>query len=157
MSTRRLELQLTALVVGVFLLGMVSALRGREIFPFASWFLFSRVPQTVTSYELRLAELNGEKFEPARPLTKVPLFLRSPQSSTVRDLVQRLGRCVEAGQAEEVADVLRIFRAHFHQQGGTGSLVLVRLRYDPLRRWRIGEAQETELWRLPWPLPERRS
>lgn len=157
MSTRRLELQLTALVAAVFLLGMVSALRDREIFPFASWFLFSRVPQTVTSYELRLVELDGQKFEPPRPLTKVPLFLRSPQSSTVRDLVQRLGRSVEAGRTNEVNDVLRIFRAHFHQQGGRGSLALVRLRYDPLHRWRTGEAQENELQRLPWPLPDSRS
>lgn len=154
MTTRRLELQLTALLGAVFVLGLVSAWRGREIFPFASWFLFSRVPQQVTTYELWLTDFDGQKFDPPRPLTKVPLFLRSPQSSTVRDIIQRLGRAIEAGQTEEVAEVLRIFRAHFHQQGGKGSLAVMRLRYDPLRRWQLGEMETRELQRLPWPLPE---
>lgn len=153
-ALRRLELQLTILVGAVFVLGMCSAIRGREIFPFASWFLFSRIPQEVSNYEIWVVEMDGWKIEPPQSLTTIPYFLRSPQSSTVRDLIQRLGRGASAGNPEEMRRTLALFRPHFHKQGGSGSMLLVKLKYDPLARWRTGQMQAQELRRIPWPLPE---
>ena len=131
---RRLELQLTILVAAVFVLGMCSAIRGREIFPFASWFLFSRIPQEVSTYELWLVETDGAKVEPPQSLTTIPYFLRSPQSSTVRDLIQRLGRGASAGNREEMRLTMDLLRSQFHKQGGSATLVLMKLKYDPLVR-----------------------
>lgn len=147
----RLETKLTIALCAVFGLGLVSAVRG-EIFPFASWFLFSRVPQQVTAYELRAVEWNGAKFDPPSSVTAVPHLLRSPQSSTVRDLIQRIGRATE--QKTDVAPALAVFRQHLHADG-RGIFAVVRLKYDPLERWRTGQMEAQELARLPWRPAER--
>ncbi|OAI43086.1 hypothetical protein AYO41_02865 [Verrucomicrobia bacterium SCGC AG-212-E04] len=138
---RRLQAALTALVVGTFALGMVSAVRpSGEIFPFASWFLFSLVPQRVTSYEIRVHSWGDQKFEPAKPLIEIDGLVRSPQSSLVFQLVQRFGRAVEAGNATERDNAWRLLQARFSNSAPV-RYDLIKLSYDPMERAR-GEVVE---------------
>src|SRR5258707_14931056 len=99
---RRIQAALLAILAGTFALGLVSAVRpGGEIFPFASWFLFSLVPQRVTSYDLLVRSWGSREFQPPKSLIEVEGLLRSPRASTVYQLVQRYGRAAEAGQRAE--------------------------------------------------------
>lgn len=142
---RRLQAALIALVVGTFALGMVSAVRpAGEIFPFASWFLFSLVPQRVTSYEIRVRQWGERNFDPARPLIQVEGLVRGPQSSVVYQLVQRFGRAVESGNIPERDIAWRLLQARFSSSEAVRYEV-VRLSYDPMERARGARTEETVL------------
>lgn len=142
---RRLQSALAALVVGTFALGMVSAVRpGGEIFPFASWFLFSLVPQRVTSYEIRVHSWGERKFDPPKSLIDVDSLVRSPQSSLVYQLVQRFGRAVEAGDAAESDRAWSLLQARFSSSDGL-RYDLVKLTYDPMERARGERVERTVL------------
>ncbi len=131
---RRLQAALLAILAGTFGLGMVSAVRpAGEIFPFASWFLFSLVPQRVTSYDVLVRSWGDRKFEPAQPLIAVEGLLRSPRSSTVFQLVQRYGRAVETQNQAEAADAWRLLQAKFATEEPV-SIEVVKRTYDPLER-----------------------
>ena len=147
---RRLQSALVALVLGTFALGMVSAVRpAGEIFPFASWFLFSLVPQQVTSYELRVLEWKHQKFDPPKSIIEVDGLVRNPRSSTVYQLIQRYGagNDPERGQTLGAEAAWELLRARFTS---TDHLCVqtFRVTYDPIERWRTGcviQAQELGL------------
>jgi hypothetical protein len=69
----------------------------REIFPFASWFLFSLVPGRVTSYDLMLSGSPGQPLDPPRPFSQAGGLVKQPHSVTIYQLVQQLGRAEERG------------------------------------------------------------
>lgn len=142
---RRLQAALATLVVGTFALGMVSAVRpGGEIFPFASWFLFSLVPQRVTSYEIRVHAWGDQKFDPAKPLIEVSGLVHSPQSSVVYQLVQRYGRAVESGNTVERSSAWRLLQARF-SSAATLRYDLIKLSYNPMERARGERSEQTVL------------
>ncbi len=139
---RRLQAALLAILAGTFALGMVSAIRpAGEIFPFASWFLFSLVPQQVTSYDVLVRSWGDRKFDPAPPLIEVEGLLRSPRSSTIFQLVQRYGRAVEAGDQAEAADAWRLLQAKFSTAEPV-TIEVIKRTYDPLERARGGKVEQ---------------
>lgn len=142
---RRLQSALAALVVGTFALGMVSAVRpSGEIFPFASWFLFSLVPQRVTSYQIRVHAWGDQKFDPPKSLIEVDGLVRGPQSSLVYQLVQRFGRAVDSGNGAESDSAWRLLQARFSNPDGL-HYDLVKLSYDPMERARGERVERTVL------------
>ncbi len=142
---RRLQTALAALVVGTFALGLVSAVRpGGEIYPFASWFLFSLVPQRVTSYEIRVHAWGEREFDPPKPLIEVGGLVRSPQSSLVYQLVQRFGRAVESGNQADRDNAWRLLQATFSSSVDL-RYDLVKLSYDPMERARGARIERTVL------------
>lgn len=137
---RQLQTRLAVLLGAVFALGLVSGAQRAEIFPFASWFLFSLVPQDVTAYELRVSAWGDRKFDPPRSIIDIDGAVQSPRSTTVRDLIQRIGRAHESptGFADrETAWKLLEQRLTLPP---SFALECVRLRYDPLERWKRGDA-----------------
>ena len=166
---RRLQATLIALVVGTFALGMVSAVRpAGEIFPFASWFLFSLVPQRVTSYEIRVTEWNGQKFSPPRSIIDVDGLLQNPRSSTVFQLVQRYcaGSTLENGLSEDAKTAWALLSSRMATPKSLFFDVM-RITYDPIERSSTGRmisedwvsasfigTTEVENNSLPTPKPE---
>src|SRR5262249_20623240 len=142
---RRLQAQLLAVLVGTFMLGMISAIRpGGEIFPFASWFLFSLVPQQVTSYDLLVRSWGDRNFQPPKPLIEVEGLLRSPHSSTNYQLVQRYGRAVETGDQAGANEAWRLLRARFSTAEPV-SIEIWKRSYDPLDRARGGKVEQVRV------------
>jgi hypothetical protein len=142
---RRIQAVLLLVLAGTFALGLVSAVRpAGEIFPFASWFLFSLVPQRVTSYDLLVRFWGSREFEPPKPLIEVDGLLRTPRSSTVYQLVQRYGRAVEAGNRGEAEAAWRLLKAKF---SSTDPVVfeVVKRSYDPLDRSRGGKVEQIRI------------
>lgn len=139
---RRLQATLLAILAGTFALGLVSAVRpAGEIFPFASWFLFSLVPQRVTSYDVLVRSWGNRAFNPPKPLIEVEALVRSPRSSTVYQLVQRYGRATEAGNRTEADEAWRLLQAKFSSSEPV-AVELVKRSYDPLDRARGGSVEQ---------------
>jgi hypothetical protein len=131
---RRLQALLLAILVGTFALGLVSAVRpAGEIFPFASWFLFSLVPQRVTSYDVLVSSWGDRKFTPPKPLIEVDGLISNPGSSTVYQLVQRFGQATEAGNRAAADEAWRLLRAKFSSAEPVTFDVIKRT-YDPIDR-----------------------
>jgi hypothetical protein len=149
---RRLQAVLLAILAGTFGLGLISAVRpAGEIFPFASWFLFSLVPQRVTSYDVLVSSWGDRKFTPPRPLIEVEGLVRTPRSSTIYQLVQRFGRGVESGNRADADEAWRLLQAKFTSAEPV-TFEVVKRSYDPIDRSLGGKAEQIRVeprWREP--------
>ncbi len=149
---RRLQVMLLAILAGTFGLGLVSAVRpAGEIFPFASWFLFSLVPQRVTSYDVLVSSWGDRKFTPPRSLIEVEGLLRTPRSSTIYQLVQRFGRGVESGNRADADEAWRLLKAKF-SSAETVTFDVIKRSYDPIDRTLGGTAEQIRIepqWHEP--------
>ncbi len=135
---RRLQFRLALLLAGAFGIGILGALTSRgEIFPLASWFLFSLVPQQVVSYDLQVRHFNGHDFDPPKPFADVAGLLLSRPSISAYQLVQRYGVACEKKDAPGAAEALRLLSAKF--SNAPLKFDVVRVSYDPLARWRTGQ------------------
>jgi len=142
---RRLKSVLAAILGGTLALGLVSAVRpAGEIFPFASWFLFSLVPQRVTSYDMLVRSWGEQRFDPPTPLNEVEGLLGSPRSSTVFQLVQRYGRAEEAGDRAEAEVAWRLLQPKFTSAAPV-TFELVKRSYDPVDRSRGGRVEQIRI------------
>jgi hypothetical protein len=114
-----------------------------EHYPFASWSLFSRVPNRVEDYSLRLLAVNG------RPLTHpvwfedTRLLFPAATNHNARVSIQRLGAV-----SDQDADEAQRMRRHVERLflGGRGPVKyeLTRRVYDPLQRWQTQQFQAVE-------------
>lgn len=74
-----------------------------EVFPIASWNLFSRVAEPVrTDYGLVLITIDCNRLEPPVFLEDAEGIVDNPRSNDVYNLIQRWGTRVEAGRADAV-------------------------------------------------------
>ena len=143
---RRLQTTLAALVAGTFALGMVSAVRpAGEIFPFASWFLFSLVPQRVIAYEIRVREWKDRQFHPPKSIIEVDGLVRNPHSSAIYQIVQRYGAASDPrnGRPAEAAAAWDLLRARLTSTDNLSTKV-VRVTYDPMERSKNGRVIQEE-------------
>lgn len=132
----------TGVLVLQFTLGLLGTLTPRgEIFPFASWFLFSLVPDRVVSYDLLLHGTARRPLDPPRAFNQAGGWVKSPHSVTVYQLTQQLGRAFEAGRAAETTRVRREIEAQFSAPGMRYDLV--RVSYRLAERWKNRQAPQT--------------
>ena len=142
---RRLQTLLAALLAGTFVLGMVSAVRpSGEIFPFASWFLFSLVPQQVTSYDILVKSWGGRTFDPPKPLIEVEGLVYSPRSSVIYQLVQRYGQTLDSGATTEADHAWQLLRSKFTSAEPV-TFEVVKRTYNPLDRARGGTIEQIRI------------
>jgi hypothetical protein len=121
-------------------IGREGRAKREEIFPFASWSLFSMVPNEADDYSLRILAVNGKAVEP--PLyfeDSIHLFSNATDHSA-RMSIEHLGKAVERGDAHEIEKVRAYLESlHFKSPEREQRVVqyeVVRRRYDPLKRWR---------------------
>lgn len=102
------------------LLGVCASVnQNYEVFPFFSWFLFPLTPHYVERYEL----------SPKPSLTA----LGALHLTDLDQLVQRLGKAVDAGDQKQTLEVRSLLEQNFLMT--PCGYRVVKLRYDPLARW----------------------
>ena len=130
---RRLRLVAVAALLAELGVGLGGALTPRrEIFPFASWFLFSLVPGQTSDYDLVLRAVDARPLDPPPRFSQAGRLVATPHSIVTYNLIQQLGHAVEHG--EPGIDILRQqVDAQF-----TEPLIhydLVKATYRPVERW----------------------
>lgn len=114
-----------------------------EIFPFASWSLFSLVPNETSDFSLRVLELDGRALDPPPYLEDAWAILPQAANHVARNAVDRLGRAVVADDEAGAAATRRTLES-LHLGSHRIVYELVRRRYDPLERWRTGRIRHAE-------------
>ena len=132
-SYRRLRLFALAALLSELCIGLGGALTRRaEIFPFASWFLFSLVPGKISDYDLVLRAEGDHPLDPPPRFSQAGRLVATPHSIVAYNLIQQLGRAVE--QHHPDAELLRQqIDAQF-----TVPLIhydVVKATYLPVERW----------------------
>jgi hypothetical protein len=107
-----------------------------EVFPFASWSLFSLVPNQVEDFSLRVTRLNGKPLEPPKYFEALYKVLPSVSDHSARMTIQKLGRALAAGKGEDA----KFWRDHLEQsylaKFADVDYQVVHRRYDVMDRWR---------------------
>jgi hypothetical protein len=134
---QRLRFLAAALLSAELVIGLGGVLTPqREIFPFASWFLFSLVPDRVVSYDLLLRGPAEKPLDPPRPFNRAGALVKSPHSVTTYQLIQQLGRAVEAKDEPKIRRLRRQIEAQFAAVSPPMRYDLVRMTYTPAQRWK---------------------
>lgn len=131
---RRVRAFAAIILLGQFTAGLAGTLTPQgEIFPFASWFLFSLRPDRVVSYDLLLRGSEQRPLDPPKPFNQGGGLVKAPHSVTVYNLVQQLGRAVESRRSPEIRRLRREIEAQFAAPGMRYDLV--RVSYGLADRW----------------------
>ena len=109
-----------------------------EVFPFASWSLFSLVPNQTHDFSLRILEVDGRKL--ARPVyfEQAGELFDAARSNGARMCIQRLGRALQKHD-QPAADEERCNVEQIHLRGHARVRYEVVARsYDAIQRFRDG-------------------
>ena len=113
----------------------------RELFPFFTWSLFSRVSDVRTEYSILVLALDDQVFD--QP-TDMRLIDELPSFSDSRALgykaLQNLGHALRLEQ-EGAQEKRRHFEGRFFGRHDVDYLMMLHV-YNPLRRWHEGEASD---------------
>ena len=110
-----------------------------ELFPIASWSLFSLVPNTIEDFSVRLLEVDGRPLARALFFEDIkPIFLGAT-SHDARVVIERFGLALAAGHFREAEEIRRRFEAEYlSKQAHQVRYELVARVYDPMERWNAG-------------------
>jgi hypothetical protein len=139
---RRLRVFAFVALTAEFVVGLGGSLTARrEIFPFASWFLFSLVPYQSTDYDLLIHPPDGSGAP--LPLNQAGKFVNYSHSIVAFQLIQQMGRAQEQHYRELLGRLRQQIETRFRLPGIRYDLVKVR--YAPIPRWTNGAvlSQET--------------
>ena len=140
LTYRRLHAIAVGMLIVEFVVGMGGYLTPRkEIFPFASWFLFLLVPSDTNDYDLILRANDGNPITPPRPYSQLPWLVSTPQSIVTYHLIQQLGDAVSRGDAPRIPLLRRQIEAQFTQP--RVEYDLVRDIYRPVERYATGRVR----------------
>lgn len=134
-------------LVLALILGVGLARRGQqEIYPFATWAMFSRVPETIGVWTLRIHSVDGEMAAEELLVREHPVFADAFTSGSAYRRVDRYGRALLAVQNGHEREELDQLRDRVEELFGDHSVVyrVVHLRGDPLELVR-GTGIEREL------------
>lgn len=133
-TVRRYRLFAACVLAAELVIGLAGTLTPRgEIFPFASWFLFSLRPDRVVSYDLLLRGSERRPLGSPRPFNQGGGLVKAPHSVTVYQLVQQLGHAIESRRPEEIRRLRQEIEAQFSVAGMRYDIV--RVSYGLADRW----------------------
>lgn len=112
-----------------------------EIFPFFGWSLFSKVPNLESRYWIAIDRHDGRPVEPPVSFLQAPESIAGGNRWVGRKVIQRLGRAVDKGRTEEVADLRRLLETSYLR--GRVGYELRFESYEPLEKWKTGASRET--------------
>ena len=137
---QRLRRIAVAVLLAECVVGMLGSLTPRrEIFPFASWFLFLLVPHHTNDYDLVLHSNQGVAIEPPLPYNQLPWLVSSPHSIVTYNLVQQFGDAVARHDAARSRNLRRQVDTMFMQP--RVQYDLVRNTYQPVERYETGRVR----------------
>ena len=130
---RRLRLVVVAALLVELVVGLGGTLTPRkEIFPFASWFLFSLVPGQTSDYDLVLRAEGERPLDPQPRFSQAGRLVTTPHSIVSYNLIQQLGHAVEHHDPE-----VGVLRQQVEAQFTVPFIHydLVKATYRPVERW----------------------
>lgn len=133
---------LLALILAMGCAGIVWSPDG-EFFPFASFSLFSVVPNVRTAYALEIRRLSGEPLDP--PRLWLPVRNQGPESTSSETFyaVQRLGKAYTEGRQDQAEYWRHLLEADFLSL--PASYDLVKASYDPLELLSGGSVKDEQV------------
>ncbi len=139
---RRLQLAAAAALAFMLVVGLGGTLLpSHEVFPFASWFLFSLVPGPQNEYDLLLRTANDDPAKPGHPFRASDGLVHHSHSVVFHELIQQLGAAEARRDAAASRALRRQIEADF--EPSVVRYDLVRAKYSPIERWRTGRVRET--------------
>lgn len=135
---------LSGLFVLTLVLGVLGFQRG-EIFPFASWDMYARVPSVVTDFRFRVHRIGEVRFDPPRDLREIATHAGKIKSVTSLVVMRKFGFAV-MGQDPEAERYRRLAEESFGLQDAEYELVQVI--YNPIEMHRSGESREATIGRF---------
>jgi hypothetical protein len=138
---RRLRVFAFVALAAELVVGLGGALTKRgEIFPFASWFLFSLVPFQSSEYDLLIHPPDGGGAP--LPLNQAGKFVNYSHSIVAYQLIQQMGRAQEQHDPELLGRLRQQIETRFRMPSLRYDLVKVR--YSPIPRWTSGAVLSQE-------------
>jgi hypothetical protein len=132
----------TVLYVAV---GNYTWMRGSyEVFPVFAWELFSYVPGAATDYGVRLTQIGGAPLTPPRYFEEAAGLVRDTHSIEAYVVIQDLGRAVESGDADAVAQARTTLESLYLDGLGAVTYDLYQRRASPLARAQSGAFDEEQ-------------
>ena len=110
---------------------------GKELFPFFSWSLFSRVKNKHVEYSILIHRLDGQRFDDPIDMRKaedLPVFGWS--RSLGYKALQRIGNAIRFEEAHSSTD-LNVFEIQYFGNHVV-DYEIMRETFDPAKRWRDG-------------------
>lgn len=140
---RNLHRALAALLAVYLAVAVLGELRpgADEVFPFASWSLFSRVHNAADDFSLRFTEVTGVPLPEPTWWEQMSATFTEARLHPPRMLLQRWGEAVESGDEAAAARREDEFVALYLQPSRPLSFTLSRRTYDPLVRWQTGRIE----------------
>lgn len=111
-----------------------------DVYPFFSWFLFSKVPSRIqTDFAIRIHQFGGKQFEPPIFLEKAEDIYDTTLYSTAEyhRLIQQLAMSAKQNRSEET----EYFRSKLEKTFVAHPVVYeaVEIKYNPIDRWKRGQ------------------
>lgn len=113
----------------------------RELFPFFTWSLFSKVSDARNEYHIAVLKLDGQALDPPVDMRSIDVFPRFSDSRSLGyKALQNLGGALSKG-AEDSEVKRERFAARFFGRHDV-DYQINRHSYNPLRRWREGPSSD---------------
>ena len=139
---RRLQRFVVAALAFMLVVGLGGTLLpSHEVFPFASWFLFSLVPGRQSEFDLLLHTREEGPAGPGVSFRLADRLVRHSHSVVFHELIQQLGAAEERRDAPASRALRRQIEGDF--EPGVVCYDLVRVKYAPIERWRTGRVRES--------------
>jgi hypothetical protein len=123
-----------------FLVGY-ARIRTTDWVPFSSWALFVFVPNEPVAYGVKLRAAGDRVFDPPLDFRQADGIVAAPHDIVSAFLIDKLGFALEKGDSASVEGYRALLEAN--ALGKTTRWDLVRLKYDPVDRWKTGNAAES--------------
>ena len=126
------------LLIGHFLIAPIMKIDGwPRTYPIDSWSLFSKVPNTITDYSIRIVELNGVAL--SHPIWFEQGTSKHSHSHSARSVTLLMGEALSKGDEREADRLRNVFQSNFVSDLPGARFELVRRRYEVLERFKTDQ------------------
>jgi hypothetical protein len=139
-SYKLLKMVIAVLAISYFLIGNISHRYGiAEIFPIATWELFSYVPRSENSdFGVKILAVNGTALNPPVYFEKASQFFTKIHSIDVYMTIQVLGKALLAKDESTAASYRDLLEDVYLADQAQITYVVTQRRYHLLERWNHG-------------------
>jgi hypothetical protein len=139
-SYKLLKIGIAALAISYFLIGNISQRYGiAEIFPIATWELFSYVPRSEDAdFGVKILAVNGTSLDSPVYFEKASQFFTKIHSIDAYMTIQVLGKALLANDQSTAASYRDLLENVYLADQAQITYVVTQRRYDLLERWNHG-------------------
>lgn len=112
-----------------------------EVYPFFSWSLFDRMPNSHITYTIRVHRYSQERFNPPKFFADAAYMFSGTDNSPSRYdvIIQDLGESLERKDADEILTNRKRLEVHMNDDV---EYEVIKVTYNPLKFWKDREVTE---------------